>query len=64
MMTLRVKCPICRKVTEWYNNPYRPFCSERCKLIDLGRWASEEYRIKSGTEVSEKGTHIKEESKE
>ena len=26
-------------------NPYRPFCSERCKLIDLGQWASEAYRI-------------------
>jgi len=27
------------------NNPYRPFCSERCKMIDLGQWASESYRI-------------------
>jgi len=26
-------------------SPYRPFCSERCKLIDLGAWASESYRI-------------------
>jgi len=42
---MRIKCPTCRKWTEWEDNPYRPFCSERCKLIDLGRWASEEYRI-------------------
>lgn len=27
------------------DNPYRPFCSQRCKLIDLGQWASENYRI-------------------
>jgi hypothetical protein len=30
----------------WHeSNPYRPFCSERCKLIDLGQWATEGYRI-------------------
>jgi hypothetical protein len=42
---MKIKCPTCRNMTEWSNNPYRPFCSERCKLIDLGSWASEEYRI-------------------
>jgi endogenous inhibitor of DNA gyrase (YacG/DUF329 family) len=40
-----MKCPICRKETSFTNNPYRPFCSERCKMIDLGRWAGGEYRI-------------------
>ena len=29
----------------WEENLYRPFCSERCKLLDLGKWASDEYRI-------------------
>jgi hypothetical protein len=29
----------------WEENPWRPFCSERCKLLDLGKWASEEYRV-------------------
>jgi len=29
----------------WENNPWRPFCSERCKLIDFDRWTSEEYRV-------------------
>jgi uncharacterized protein len=38
-------CPICRKGTRWEDNPFRPFCSERCRLIDLGKWASGEYRI-------------------
>ncbi len=44
-MPLRVKCPTCRREIEWKNNPYRPFCSERCRLIDLGAWAEEKYRI-------------------
>jgi endogenous inhibitor of DNA gyrase (YacG/DUF329 family) len=46
-MTLRkVSCPHCGKPALWDPaNRYRPFCSERCKLIDLGAWASESYRI-------------------
>jgi len=40
---IKVKCPTCDKELEYsLSNPYRPFCSERCKLIDLGEWASEE----------------------
>jgi len=38
-------CPMCRKETSWDGNAFRPFCSERCRLIDLGKWASEDYRI-------------------
>jgi endogenous inhibitor of DNA gyrase (YacG/DUF329 family) len=44
-MLRTVKCPTCRKETAWENNPHRPFCSERCRLIDLGAWISERYRI-------------------
>jgi len=40
-----ITCPLCKKTTTWEENPWKPFCSERCKLIDLGKWASEEYRI-------------------
>jgi len=40
-----MKCPICGKPVEWKDNPFRPFCSERCKLLDLGRWVSEEYSV-------------------
>lgn len=41
-----VSCPICGKKTPFGpENKYRPFCSERCKLIDLGQWATESYRI-------------------
>jgi endogenous inhibitor of DNA gyrase (YacG/DUF329 family) len=39
------KCPTCGSAVEWKDNPWRPFCSERCKLIDFGKWASEEYRM-------------------
>lgn len=49
----KVLCPRCGEVTSWAGNPWRPFCSERCKMIDLGAWASEDYRIpgKSGEET-------------
>ncbi len=40
-----MRCPTCNKETEFKGNPFRPFCSERCKLIDLGRWAAGGYRI-------------------
>ena len=49
-----MKCPLCRKETEWSDNQSRPFCSERCRLIDLGRWASGEYSV-PGEEVEETG---------
>ncbi len=45
MQGKKVRCPQCGRFTPWENNPYRPFCSERCKLIDLGHWLSEEYRL-------------------
>jgi hypothetical protein len=38
-------CPICRKPVPWEGTPTRPFCSERCKTLDLGAWASESYRM-------------------
>ena len=41
-----VNCPTCSKPVEWTEaNKYRPFCSERCKKIDLGAWAEEKYAI-------------------
>ena len=46
-MSLRiVNCPQCGKPVEWDpGNRFRPFCSERCRMIDLGAWATENYRI-------------------
>ena len=41
-----VRCPQCGGESAWSrDNPFRPFCCERCKLIDLGAWASEAYRV-------------------
>lgn len=43
---MNVKCPTCQKEIEWSEQyPYRPFCCQRCKLIDLGAWASGEHAI-------------------
>jgi uncharacterized protein len=43
-----VKCPQCGSAVAWTpDSQWRPFCSERCKLIDLGAWASERYRIEA-----------------
>ena len=42
---MKIICPVCKKSTTWEENPWRPFCSEKCKLIDLGKWVFEEYRI-------------------
>ena len=45
-MTPKVKCPSCGKVALWHkDNLFRPFCSERCRVIDLGDWADESHRI-------------------
>ena len=47
-----MNCPTCKKSVDLSpKNRFRPFCSERCQLIDLGKWASDdEYRIGSGDE--------------
>ena len=50
----KVKCPTCQKQQVWDSqNPFRPFCSERCKLIDLGAWANEEYQIPESKTASD-----------
>lgn len=42
-----VKCPQCAAEVDWSTNQYRPFCSERCRVVDLGAWLDEEYTIAS-----------------
>jgi endogenous inhibitor of DNA gyrase (YacG/DUF329 family) len=45
-MATTVACPVCRRPSRFdASNRWRPFCSERCKVIDLGAWAAEQYRI-------------------
>lgn len=38
----QVRCPSCKKVGPWFEDKFGPFCSRRCKLVDLGRWFTEE----------------------
>jgi uncharacterized protein len=45
MAVQRVKCPTCQREIDWSQSPFRPFCSERCKLIDLGAWLTEKHSI-------------------
>lgn len=58
-MTRKLQCPVCGKpVEDTATSKWRPFCSERCKLIDLGEWASEGYSIageKAPREDSDRG---------
>ena len=42
-------CPRCGTQTAWQDNKYKPFCSHRCKLIDLGAWANEDYTLPAET---------------
>ena len=43
---MQVRCPTCRIKHEYrVESAFRPFCSERCKMIDLGAWANDEYKL-------------------
>ncbi len=44
-MSIQLRCPTCRKPVARDDNPFRPFCSERCQVVDLGNWASDRYRV-------------------
>jgi len=42
---MNVRCPVCGKQVKWESNSFRPFCSLRCKMIDLGRWLDGKYCV-------------------
>lgn len=51
---LTVRCPQCGHLTAYStSNPWRPFCSERCKSMDFGAWASESYRVPTPPDPSD-----------
>jgi uncharacterized protein len=52
----QVTCPTCRRRTPWTGNPNRPFCSLSCRLIDLGVWLDERYRIEREPDGDEAST--------
>lgn len=49
------RCPSCKMTASWAGNAFRPFCSERCKLVDLGSWFDEAYRIPDVDDAKEFG---------
>lgn len=57
-----MKCPICKKEVG-PGGAYAPFCSDRCRLIDLGNWASEKYRISTPLKPSEEEDEKKEDER-
>jgi endogenous inhibitor of DNA gyrase (YacG/DUF329 family) len=63
---MKMQCPICKKVIQYPKKaddtrpPWLPFCSERCKLIDLGKWLDANYRIPA--KVDENGNSDAEEA--
>lgn len=51
-----VRCPACGGPSRYApDNAYRPFCSERCKMFDLGAWASESFRVDTSSDEGEQG---------
>ena len=58
-MPMRLRCPTCKREIDWSDaHPYRPFCSERCRLIDLGAWLGEKHAIAGNPgELGEHGEH-------
>ena len=42
---MQLRCPTCRREIDWVESDFRPFCSERCRLIDLGGWLAERHVI-------------------
>lgn len=52
----RLNCPRCGSKTQWDGNPSRPFCSERCRAIELGQWLDASYRIAAENQGSLDGS--------
>jgi uncharacterized protein len=52
---MKVKCPKCGKESSYASNPFRPFCSERCKLFDLGNWLTGSYGVPAVENEEEDG---------
>ena len=48
-----MRCPICKQSVAWEGNPFHPFCSERCKLIDLDNWLEGRYRVPAPADPGE-----------
>jgi endogenous inhibitor of DNA gyrase (YacG/DUF329 family) len=49
--SIKINCPKCKTRFDFYQSPSRPFCSERCKQVDLGQWLNEEYSVASNNVI-------------
>ena len=56
MSPARVNCPTCHRELDWDGAPFRPFCSERCRLIDLGAWFTGQHAIPGDTAPADEDT--------
>ena len=57
-MPVRVRCPTCKREIAWSDEfPHRPFCSDRCRLIDLGAWLTEQHKIPDEAGTAEDQLH-------
>lgn len=55
---MQVKCPTCQQPVQWHKDAeFRPFCSKKCQLIDLGEWANEEKSIPCGASKDAETPH-------
>lgn len=49
--TFQVECPTCNKKFNYYESKFRPFCTERCRMVDLGHWLDENYKVSSNSPI-------------
>ncbi len=49
--TFQVKCPTCNKKFKYYESDFRPFCTERCRMVDLGHWLDESYKVPANSPI-------------
>lgn len=42
---MKVNCPTCKRKFEYYSSEFRPFCSDKCKMADMGHWFNDSYTI-------------------
>ena len=60
----QIQCPYCRKGKVEQGSKYWPFCSERCRMLDLGAWAKEEYRVAGETIINDEINELSGEEQE
>lgn len=58
MKFLEVSCPKCKKKFNYYASEFRPFCTEKCRLIDLGLWLNESYTVPASKITLEEAEHL------